>query len=73
MAPHQVDIDATGLPPLASPDASDDERARAIVARMVARYGAPTIEDYRRVYEQSGVPWPSDEEIRRRHPVASAA
>ncbi|MGH4011743.1 MAG: hypothetical protein ACRDTH_26860 [Pseudonocardiaceae bacterium] len=22
---------------------------------MVARYGAPTIQDYRRVYEQSGV------------------
>ncbi|MGH3823726.1 MAG: hypothetical protein ACRDRA_12995 [Pseudonocardiaceae bacterium] len=73
MTPHQVDVDATGLPPLAAPDASDDERAQAIVARMVARYGAPTIEDYRRVYEQSGVPWPGDEEIRRRHPVASAA
>jgi hypothetical protein len=40
---------------------------------MVARHGAPTIEDYRRVYEQSGVPWPGDDEIRCRHPVASAA
>jgi hypothetical protein len=79
VTPHQVDVDATGLPPLGAPDASDasdasdDERAQAIVARMVARHGAPTIEDYRRVYEQSGVPWPGDEEIRRRHPVASAA
>lgn len=42
----------------------------AIVARMVARHGVPSIEDYRRVYEQSGAPWPADEEIRRRHPVA---
>ena len=70
---QQHQLDAEVLPPLAAPDASDDERAEAIVARMVARYGAPTIEDYRKVYEQSGVPWPGDEEIRRRHPVASAA
>ena len=64
---------ADGLPPLAPPDATDDERAGAIVALMVARHGAPSIEDYRRVYQQSGVPWPGDEEIRRRHPVAPAA
>lgn len=64
---------ADGLPPLAPPDATDDERAGAIVARMVARHGAPSIDDYRRVYQQSGVPWPGDEEIRRRHPVAPAA
>jgi hypothetical protein len=69
----QQQLDADGLPPLAPPDASDDERASAIVARMVARYGAPSLEHYRRVYEQSGVPWPGDEEIRRRHPVAPAA
>jgi hypothetical protein len=68
---QQLDVD--GLPLLAPPDASDEERASAIVARMVARHGAPSIEDYRRVYEQSGVPWPGDEEIRRLHPVASAA
>ncbi|MGH3769357.1 MAG: hypothetical protein ACRDTX_30130 [Pseudonocardiaceae bacterium] len=71
VTPHQVDT--ASLPPLAAPDASDDERAQAIVARMVARHGAPTIEDYRRVYQQSGVPWPGDDEIRRRHPVAAAA
>jgi hypothetical protein len=70
---HQADVDAAGLPLLAGPDASDDERAQAIVARMLARHGAPTLEDYRRVYAQSGVSWPGDEEIRRRHPVASAA
>jgi hypothetical protein len=40
---------------------------------MVAATVAPSIEDYRRVYEQSGAPWPADEEIRRRHPVAPAA
>lgn len=61
------------LPPLAAPDASDHERSESIVARMVARFGAPTMEDYRRVYDQSGVSWPGDDEIRRRHPVAPAA
>jgi hypothetical protein len=61
------------LPALAGPDASADERGRAIVARMVARHGAPSIEDYRRVYASCGVPWPGDEEIRRRHPVGPAA
>jgi hypothetical protein len=70
MQQHMID---DGLPPLAAPDASRGERSRAIVARMVARFGAPTIEDYRRVYEQDGFSWPGDEEIRRRHPVVRAA
>ena len=61
------------LPALAGSDASADERGRAIVARMVARHGAPSIEDYRRVYASCGVPWPGDEEIRRRYPVGPAA
>lgn len=60
-----------GLPPLAPPDASDEERGRAIVARMVARHGAPSLEHYRRVYVASGIDWPGDDEIRRRHPVAT--
>jgi len=60
------------LPALAGPDASADERERAIVARMVARHGAPSINDYRRVYDSCGVQWPGDEEIRRRYPVGSA-
>jgi hypothetical protein len=58
------------LPPLPPPEASDDERARAIMARMVARFGAPSLEDYRRAYAGFGAEWPGDEEIRRRHPVA---
>jgi len=66
----QHQLDAPSLPPLAPPDASDDERARAIMARMVARYGAPTLEDYRRAYAGFGADWPGDEEIRRRHIVA---
>jgi hypothetical protein len=69
----QQQLDADGLPPLSPPEACNDERATAIVARMVARHGAPSIDDYRRVYEQSGAPWPGDDEIRRRHPVAPAA
>ena len=60
-------------PALAGPDASADERGRASVARMVARHGAGSIEGYRRVYTSCGVPWPGDEEIRRRYPVGPAA
>lgn len=70
MTQHQVDVDAAGLPPLAPPNASDDERARAIMARMVARFGSPSLEDYRRAYAGFGAEWPGDDEIRRRHPVA---
>ena len=59
-----------GLPPLPPPKASDDERARAIMARMVARFGAPSLDDYRRAYVGFGAEWPGDDEIRRRHLVA---
>jgi hypothetical protein len=65
----QHGLEAT-LPPLAPPDASDDERGRAIEARMVARHGAPSIEDYRRAYASCGAEWPGDEQIRRLYPVA---
>lgn len=66
----QQELDAEGLPPLAPPEASDDERGRAIEARMVARHGAPSLDDYRRAYAGFGAEWPGDEEIRRRHIVA---
>ena len=68
MTQRQVDH---GLPPLAPPEASDEERGRAIVARMVARHGAPSLDDYRKVYAACGIYWPGDDEIRRRHPVAA--
>jgi hypothetical protein len=42
-----------------------------IMARLVARIGAPTLEDYRRAYAGWGAPWPGDDEIRRRHPIAA--
>lgn len=67
---QQQELDADDLPPLAPPEASDDERGRAIEARMAVRYGAPSIEDYRRAYTGFGAEWPGDEEIRRRHIVA---
>ena len=67
---QQPQADTAGLPPLAPPDASNDERARAIMARMVARFGAPSLDDYRRAYAGFGAEWPGDDEIRRRHPVA---
>jgi hypothetical protein len=66
---HQVDT--ASLPPLAPPEAGADERARAIMARMVARHGAPSLEDYR--CAGFGAEWPGDEEIRRRHTVAADA
>lgn len=47
--------------------------ARAITQRMAARFGAPTLAHYRRVYESCGQPWPGDEEIRRWLPVADAS
>jgi hypothetical protein len=71
MQQHQ--LDAEGLPPLAPPEAGDEECGRAIEARMVARYGAPTMEDYRRAYAGFGAQWPGDEEIHRRHIVAPDA
>ncbi|MGH3885829.1 MAG: hypothetical protein ACRDSZ_04530 [Pseudonocardiaceae bacterium] len=71
MTQHQVDT--AGLPPLAAPEASEDERAQAIMARMVARHGAPSLDDYRRAYAGFGAEWPGDEEIRRRHIVAPDA
>lgn len=53
------------------PDADDaDARAETVVARMVERHGSPSLEHYRAVYADLGVPWPGDEEIRRAHPVA---
>jgi len=64
---------AGGLPPLAPPEASEAERNAAIVARFVARHGPPSLEDYRRVYAAQGLEWPGDDEVRRRHPVASPA
>jgi antitoxin (DNA-binding transcriptional repressor) of toxin-antitoxin stability system len=46
--------------------------ARAIMQWMADRFGAPTLAHYRRVYESCGHPWPGEEEIRRRFPVADA-
>lgn len=48
------------------------QAARAITQRMANRFGAPTLAHYRRVYESCGQPWPGEEEIRRRLPVADA-
>ena len=55
------------LPPLPAPDADPDERGRAVMARIVARSGRPTLEHYRRVYDQLGSEWPGEDEVRRRH------
>lgn len=72
MTQHQAQVSGD-LPPLPSPTAEAGQRAEAVVARMVARFGAPTIEHYRRVYAQAGAAWPGDDEVRRLHPVAPDA
>ncbi len=59
---HKID---DGLPPLPSPEATDAERGEAIMARLVARIGSPSLEGYRRAYVGCGAPWPGDDEIRR--------
>ncbi|MFN2494416.1 MAG: hypothetical protein ABR608_00690 [Pseudonocardiaceae bacterium] len=41
--------------------------------RMAVRFGAPTLAHYRRVYQALQQPWPGDEEIRARYPVADAS
>ena len=53
--------------------AQAQQAARAITQRMADQFGAPTLAHYRRVYESCGQPWPGDEEIRRRFPVADAS
>jgi hypothetical protein len=65
-----AEFDEDGLPPLAGPEATDRERGKAVMARFVARHGAPSLERYRQVYEQVGVAWPGDQEVRQRHVVA---
>lgn len=54
----------------------DEESTRAhnqvVLDRIVSRTGAPAVEHYRQVYDALGWEWPGDEEIRRRHRVASA-
>lgn len=58
------------VPPPAAQGASDDTVARSVMARMVARHGAPSLEDYRRTYTAAGLEWPGDDAVRARHPVA---
>jgi antitoxin (DNA-binding transcriptional repressor) of toxin-antitoxin stability system len=52
--------------------ADSDARALAIERRQAERFGAPTLADYRKVYETSGCPWPGDDVIRRDYLVADA-
>jgi len=49
------------------------DRALAIERRQAARFGAPTLDDYRKVYATSGWSWPGDDVIRRDYVVADAS
>lgn len=52
--------------------ADRNERALAIERCQAERFGAPTLADYRKVYQSSGWPWPGDDVIRRDYLVADA-
>ena len=52
---------------------SDDERGLMIERRMARRFGAPSLADYRRIYDIEGLPWPGDEVVRRMQVVADAS
>ena len=52
--------------------AGRNERALAIERRQAERFGAPTLADYRKVYQTSGWPWPGDDVIRRGYLIADA-
>jgi antitoxin (DNA-binding transcriptional repressor) of toxin-antitoxin stability system len=49
------------------------ERGLAIERRMAERFGAPTLADYRRIYDTQGWEWPGDDVVRRTQVVADAS
>ncbi|MGH3854238.1 MAG: hypothetical protein ACRDR6_12250 [Pseudonocardiaceae bacterium] len=53
-------------------NADRNERALAIERRQAARFGAPMLTDYRKVYQTNGWPWPGDDVIRRDYLLADA-
>ncbi len=61
------------VPAGADSSAAQAQQATRAITRMADRFGAPTLAHYRRVYESCGQPWPGDEEIRRRFPLADAS
>lgn len=63
---------AAVVPPAAVEAAEERQAAaEAVLARVVARTGAPSLEHYRRVYASAGVAWPGDDEVRRLYPVSA--
>jgi hypothetical protein len=46
-----------------------DEALAAILGDLG---GAPSLDDYRKVYDTQGWPWPGEEQIRDTYPVASS-
>ncbi len=54
-------------------DAERAERGLAIERRMAERFGAPTLADYRRIYDTQGWEWPGDDVVRRTQVVAEAS
>jgi antitoxin (DNA-binding transcriptional repressor) of toxin-antitoxin stability system len=61
------------VPATASTDAERTERGLAIERRMAERFGAPTLADYRRIYDAQGWEWPGDDVVRRTQVVAEAS
>ncbi|MGH8922606.1 MAG: hypothetical protein ACRD0H_30430 [Actinomycetes bacterium] len=67
-------MDATDLDArIAAMDPSDpDLKARSdqALASIIELTGAPGLDDYRKVFAALKLPWPGDEQIRQRYPVA---
>lgn len=53
--------------------AERDARGLAIERRAAQRFGGPSVEDFRQLYDSQGWEWPGDETIARTHLVADAS
>lgn len=67
MSEADLDTRLAGLDPA---DPRLRSESDAALGRIIELTGAPSLDDYRRVYETQGLPWPGDDEIRARYSVA---
>ncbi|GAA4975686.1 hypothetical protein GCM10025792_19870 [Pseudonocardia tropica] len=50
-----------------------DSRHDQVVRDHATRFGAPTLEHYRRIYATAGREWPGEDHIRAHYPVADVS
>ncbi|MGH3822621.1 MAG: hypothetical protein ACRDRA_07240 [Pseudonocardiaceae bacterium] len=66
----QAVADIVPATPAQTSRADRNEQALAIERRQAERFSAPTLANYRKIYQTSGWPWPGDDAIRRDYLVA---